>query len=371
MVFRALASVARFLTENLPVFSLVPLVLGSGLIGPAAHAQIVQPELQSIVVKSDGCHKSETVCVLPQDEIWIVRIEPCQEISNAQARDCAPSIRCPSKSCVLPPFAFVVRQLIESQWQASDLDQLRAAHQNDLSRTSILMAHGNNTDESWAITRGTQFYKYILYPEGQCRAPVRFIILDWPSDQMLKRLLMDYKFKSRLSVELGADVATLLSELGGRKPLLVGYSLGAQLMLSAIQNISAGGAMSCDFGCECLADEGYQVALIAPALNGEFARRYLTGICCDPLVERAIVFENRRDRLVRASRLVAWRMTGRDANTTSFWELEQEGKLAGTRFEFCDITDEVRPRHSLVNYDKSTSVQQKTLELLREIADAP
>ena len=342
---------------------------------------------QSITVNADGCHPAETICILPQDEVWIVRISACDGSCNsgntstgiqiAGQRGCSKNT-CSAKSGLPSSFSYDVRQLVDSCWQDADLQGLYDYNLADPSHVTMVLTHGNNTNESWAITRGMQFYKYILYSTAACRPPIRLILLDWPSDRILTRPLPDYKIKSRLAVELGPHVATLLEPFGDRKPLLVGYSLGAQVLFSALSNCTsncrASTSQPIDLATNastdaCCASQGYRMEVIAPALDGKFACSCLTSLCCDPVIRRAVVFENGRDRVVRSSRFVARRACDTCFAATSFWDLRRKGLLEGSPFEFQDITREVRPRHALINYAKSPTIKSKTVELLLEVAN--
>ena len=319
---------------------------------PQNHIEVAAPcgMQQSITVKKTV--GTESILIDAKDEIWVVSAHQAPQFGGrkAQRDSCASGIE------------FETQSLVCSRWQPQSLSDLAFAHQSDPEHVTIMIVHGNNTDNEWALTRGMQFYDRIF---GKClngRPPVRLIILAWESQKVLPRPCLDYKLKSAKAVALGPNIGALLGELGGNRPVLVGYSLGAQVVLSTLTHIEGcGSSASCEF------QAGFHVAFIAPALEADFACEDLSAINNNPLIADAQIFVNRNDRAVLAAQLLNRQRCDNRSVEPSLVGLADKGRLDANRFQLHDVTREVRNRHSLVNYIESTTVQRC---MLRVVANA-
>ena len=297
---------------------------------------------QSVAVKN--LLGSETISVDPQDEIWIVSAHQV----------CKPGVlkaRCNKQSS---PIEFETKRLACNQWQPQGLSDLAYCHQSDLGHVTIILVHGNNTNEDWALTRGMQFYDRIFgqFPDG--RTPVRLVILAWESEKVLPRPCPDYKLKSARAVALGASVGAMLDQLGGDRPVLVGYSLGAQVVLSTLAQMAATESQA---SCEC--PSGFHVAIIAPALEADFACHDLVTINSNPLIDDAQIFVNRRDRLVKSAQALNRKRCDDRSAEPSLIRMADMGQLDSNRFRLHDVTREVRNGHSLINYIQSETLRNR------------
>ncbi len=309
---------------------------------PVCVEQAVEDESQSVTVKA--CIGTEAVSVQPQDEIWIVSTR-----QNAR------------KNC--EAIEFHTQRLQCSQWWSASLDNLAACHQSDPDHITVVIVHGNNTKDEWALTRGMQFYDR-MFGQVPCDRPaVRLVILAWESAQELPRPGPDYKIKSARAVALGAGVGSFLDTLGGDRPVLVGYSLGVQVVLSTLTHQASSIK---DLAGSC--GPGYQVGLIAPALDGNYACDCLQMIPTNPLIQRAEIFVNRHDRVVLAARVLNRKRCENRCTEPSLVGLADAGRLDASRFRLDDVTQEVRNRHSLVNYIQSSTVRNRVRQLVLNAA---
>jgi hypothetical protein len=303
---------------------------------------------QQVVIKT--CLGEETISVLPRDEVWLVSVR----------QDC-----CGTKGCddcqSTARYDFEAQRLIKGQWVPADLAGLVANHQSSDGLQTVVMVHGNNTDRRWAITRGMQFYDRLIGRVTACRPSVRMVILDWDSEQVCLRPLQDFKLKAARAAALGLPVAFLLEELDGPRPLLAGYSLGVQVILATVDRLSENANRSCHCG-------GYRMALIAPALDPDYACNDLAVIEQNSLIAEAELFCNTGDRLVRVSELISRKQNVDAAVEPSISRLFRSGSLDSTRFQRYDVAREVRNRHSLINYLASPKLKCKMLDLLRATA---
>ena len=305
---------------------------------------------QSVAVKN--LLGSESISVDPKDEIWIVSAHQVCKLGCLKAR-------CNKQTS---PIEFETKRLACNQWQTQELSDLAYCHQSDLGHVTIMLVHGNNTNEDWALTRGMQFYDRIF---GQCpdgRVPVRLVILAWESEKVLPRPCPDYKLKSARAVALGASMAALLNDLGGDRPVLVGYSLGAQVVLSTLTEMAASENVE-----SCKSRPQFHVAVIAPALEAGFACGDLAKIGCNPLIDDAQIFVNRRDRVVKSAQVLNRKRCEDRSAEPSLIGMADMGQLDSNRFRLHDVTREVRNRHSLINYIQSTKLRQ---QIRRVIANA-
>jgi hypothetical protein len=311
----------------------------------SAQPAAMQTELQTAICDSDcgssagqlaitsqSRHRELPVYVCPSDEIWLV---------SARQSHCAPSdlsrLQC--------------SRLENGEWNPVQLDELVRAHSTDKTKVTMIYVHGNRTSLQWASSRGLQFYKVAF--QTAKRPPMRFVIFACRSETERARFCVDYDIKSQRSVTVGKTFGKLLGRFEDREMVLGGYSLGAQVVLTALsqpelqfQDNRAG---------------KFRVAILAPALNPCFIQSDLIDYPQNPLVHQTEVFLNCDDCAVKLSEKIARR------RTKSSFRLQD---LAGSRgwglnpITIRNITGEVTKRHSIVNYGRSPSVNCKLAMLL-------
>lgn len=208
---------------------------------------------------------------------------------------------------------------------------------------TMVYVHGNFTDLGWSLQRGCEVYGK-LFRECPCRAPVRFIIWSWKTEREAGPVC-DFDIKLARSVEEGERLWTVLNQLPLQQPSVVGYSLGCQVILSALTQPAGGVATP------------WNVVLMAPALECHFAPR----LCDRPLTEDSVaeltVLTNSRDRALKYSRLrcLALDCHGEPLDQYSVLPLLGGGGLAPCVIE---ISREVGGRHAISRYYSSPTMNR-------------
>ncbi len=305
---------------------------------PGAATQSIK--IRKNVLGCQGCYQ-----VLPQDEIWVV-----------SARGCS----CDPGNVDL----IKVLKFENNNWQPSDLNALSISHQNDTGRTTMLYVHGNQTNYEYGITRGFQFYDN-LFVSHQCpRAPVRLVLWLWESERELPRLYSDYLVKSRRAVTMGKTLTKTLNALGNRQVALVGFSLGAQVVLSALEQMERG----CD--CDAAIDQKgkFNVALIAPATDPQYVCNVAGRNVRASVVSRSSIIINSDDRAVKAMRFVI-RHECPEARD-DFAKLARCNCLPLGQTQFFEVSQEICRKHAIRRYTKSPTVKREMCAVLDRTAAA-
>lgn len=280
--------------------------------------------------------------VRPQDEVWVI-----------SARECS---GCSDRSCLK------VEQLVDSQFHCRTLDALVNAHQTDRSRSTLLYVHGNLTDRQFGVARGVQFYETLFNGDDDlCPAPpVRMVLWLWKSEKELKRLYSDYLIKSRRSVEMSGPLSCTIEALGDCRMTVIGFSLGTQVVISALETLEARGACRMSPG-------GLKLGFIAPAVDPEFACRTSKTPTGSSVAERSTVFFNRHDRALRALRSIVWRECP-DAHIR-LPDLILSGRLPVGQTTLTDVTSQTCGKHSIKLYAGSETIRRDIHSMVRQVID--
>ena len=277
------------------------------------------------------------VTVEPQDEVWLL---------SARNVNCNPA----------DLSVIEVKQMVEGQWLTSSLAELTSAHSANRTLSTMIYTHGNNTDESWARSRGLQVYDKMFVTPGTSRPPVRFVIFAWRSEKE-EIGCGQYLAKSKRAVQVGKSLAAVLTQFDDRNIVLAGFSLGSQVVLAALDDK----AIQMEFD----SPGKYRVFLLAPALDGLFVNGTTSRSHSSEAVERAEIFNNSVDRALKASRFVSRKVLGRNGNLSISDLVDNQGlALAGIRLQ--DVADQVGRRHSVVRYSSRQVIQQEIQIMLRE-----
>ncbi len=164
----------------------------------------IQDGSQTLVIRNTRITKG-VMKVLPQDEVWLI---------SARESHLAP--------CDLS--LIKVEQLNCGRWMPSSLECLVDAHELDKTKSTLIYAHGNQTNLSWAKSRGLQFYSLALEETACQRPPVRYVIFAWKSERE-QHCAKDFILKSQRSEQLGITMAQILAQFPDRRIVLVGFSL--------------------------------------------------------------------------------------------------------------------------------------------------
>ena len=278
--------------------------------------------------------RTRMIEVCSRDDVWLV---------SARDSHCHPSdmslLEC--------------SRLVNGCWQSEELANLTNDHAQDKAKVTMIYVHGNRTNLKWAKSRALQFYDNSL---RSCeRPPLRFVVFAWKSEAEKARIIQDYKIKSNRSVTVGKAFYELLDHFDDRKMLLGGFSLGAQVVLSAMSEAELRTPSTTKAG-------QYQVAVIAPAINSDFSRASLAIYPQNSLVRHTDVFVSREDCAVKVSEAINRRTNSSGFNITDLVDYQ-----GGASVSVHDITCEVNRRHSIDNYGRSVSVVSRVCDLLNEV----
>ena len=222
-------------SPNLAQSTSVPIQTPQQVLGQPLRsiAEVVRGE-QTIRTRSGiGFRK---VRVRAQDEIWLV-----------SARDI--------DQCELS-----FERLSDGKWLSASMAELIQSHSTDPQKASLIYVHGNRTDDAYARSRGLQFYENMFNGEV-CSGPMRFVIFAWQSEREKIGGIADFRIKLDRSVELGPTFAEFLNQFEDRQLILTGFSLGSQIILSALVDLESREAMDQEQKIG-----KYRVALITPCL---------------------------------------------------------------------------------------------------------
>ncbi len=302
-------------------------------------------EIRKNVLGCRGCYQ-----ILPQDEIWVVSVRGCS---------------CDPENADL----IKVQKLENNSWQSSDLNALSNSHQTDTSRATMVYVHGNQTNYEFGITRGFQFYDNLFVNNPCPRTPVRLVLWLWESERELPRLYSDYLFKSRRAMTMGKTLTKTLNSLGNRQVAIVGFSLGAQVVLSSLEQMERA---QMEFGCDCEAamdqKQKFNVVLIAPALDPNYVCDVSDRFIESSFVSRSSIIVNSDDRAVKAMRFVI-RHECPEARG-GFAELVRCNSLPLGKTQFFEVSQEISRKHAIRRYTKSPTVQREMCAVLGRTAAA-
>ena len=324
----------KCLAQNSPVGRPAQAIVGAGQnvlnSGSSAVSMIAGP------VTIEDLVDCESVQIRPQDEVWII---------NARDSHCSP--------CSLESVR--VQRYCDQCWQESTLSDLTAEHLNRPELETVIYVHGNQTDQQYSISRGLRLYNNVFYCGTD--TPIRFVIFQWKSEKEISRTLQDYFVKSKRAIEIGRTLALVLQQFQNRNLTVIGYSLGTQVIVTAMREPTAEEAMN--------ADRGYRLALIAPALDCDYSNR-LGGCCLEfgSQVEHSQVFLNRCDRALKLSEMICRKKYGRHA--IGFEDVVDSSLVSLGMVEKFEVGAETGKKHSINRYSESPTLQCAINRLVSE-----
>lgn len=255
--------------------------------------------------------------------------------------------------------ALKVSQFVGGELTPRCLPDLTIAHASGDSRATMLYVHGNQTDKEWALFRGLQVYRNALTSQPELRAPVRFVIWSWRSESEKIRRYPDFQVKAERSMLVGETFAATLNQFNDHNLIVFGYSLGVQVVLSAFDSPSliweGSGSLS------------YQAIFAAPAINAKFiASHSLKRDQTPSIIERSVVFTNRKDRAIRAAQAIIRRQVPGEESTIE--GLSNAGKLLVGKVSAIDVSDEAGRGHRIEGYTRSRKLQQFIADFVNQSA---
>jgi hypothetical protein len=292
-------------------------------------------QLRNNVLGCQTCYN-----VLPQDEIWILSVRDCVcDLGNLDRVE--------------------VKQLVDNRFQPSSLDALTGAHLAAPQKTTLVYVHGNQTNYQYGVARGFQFYNNLFVKDRCPRPALRLVLWVWKSERELPRLYPDYLIKSQRAVAMGTTLTQTLNEFGNRNLALVGFSLGAQVILSSLEQMEQGSSPG-------PYNDKFHVAFIAPATDPNYICKVINRSATASQVRMSSVIVNRDDRAVKAMRLVVRRECPEARD--SFSKLARENHFPLGATEFFEVSQEVSCRHAIERYTKSPTVKRAMNRVIARVA---
>ena len=284
----------------------------------------------------DAHYGRPTSCaVRPQDQVWLVN-------SRELARH-----DCPAES-------LKIYQACDQVWCRTDLTSFIHHQPDGVHRETVIFVHGHHTNLMYAQVRGWQAYQ-ALVGGNRCAPPVRFVIWAWPSDTEHQNHLQSLH-KSDLH---GFFLARLLFRLDpSDRVSLFGYSLGARVVLGALQ-LANGGLVDGHGIAECGQYQlsPYRVTLVAPAINCDCMATGNTHERACGLIDRLQLVYNSSDIVLKL-----YRLADRDHHQPALGIL---GITSSTQcsnaisIQQCNARQLLHKRHSIVYYWAQSSLVQQ------------
>ncbi len=233
--------------------------------------------------------------------------------------------------------AFEINFYDGSQFRSATLSHLSHELREGEPMATVIYAHGYRTDACYAQKRGLEVYRNAIAAVPR-PLPIRFVIWSWQTEKE-SRIPKDFREKSDHSVFEGQRLARFLEEMGLGQGILIGYSMGAQVIVSALSHLSDALAMP----------TAWNVVLVAPVL----APASCCEVSCtdlDRLVQTFSLLTNRSDRALKGARRLN-RLSHRSALDQN--SLPSALRLAPGKLSVIDTSHEVGAQHNIGRYSQS------------------
>ncbi len=289
----------------------------------------------------------------PQDEIWLISTRKIQSPDEMADRKFRAKLQNENSSGgQLECF-----RIVNQQWQTADIGNLFACHTSNQTLNTFVFVHGNRTTEFWSQRRGKQVYQ-ALFGNVQNSPPVRFVIWSWPSERLWNPI-DDFEVKMRRALFEGQLFSSFLGRLDSKHPVaLMGYSMGAQVIFTALANLPD--------GSEILADPSpqnkYRLSVVAPVNDCRWPVAESEAIKTAQHIDSLMVFRNPGDRAIKAYQLYC-RTQVFGPCRTNIRGIEALRLDSGRYCEF-DVSSEVGNEHNMIGYVQSTIIQANSRRLV-------
>ncbi|HET6881318.1 MAG TPA: hypothetical protein VFI31_14245 [Pirellulales bacterium] len=187
-------------------------------------------------------------------------------------------------------------------WRPASPDELLAPQRAPL--TTVVLVHGNDTDDGWARSRGLGLYEALERGGG---APFRLIVWSWPAEYVAGGFRHDARVKAERADSDAFYLAQFISELSSDVPVqLLGYSLGARVVTGGLHLLAGGSLAGTTF--EPASNQGrplIRATLIAAAIDDDWllpGRRH--GLALS-VADHLVVWVNHNDRVLRWYRFLS------------------------------------------------------------------
>ena len=242
------------------------------------------------------------------------------------------------------------------QWLASDTAAFQASAVPGV--PTIVLIHGNGTDEDWAVRHGNELYG--LMKQHACGRPFRLIVWSWPADREVRRIRHDVQIKVCRSDVEAYYLARVLPNLPKGMPLsLVGYSLGCRTASGALHLLAGGSVTGRKLSSEVLSAWNHggprpiRVMMVAAAMDANWLEPCSPRGLAPLAVERILVVKNGCDRILK------WysRLYGRHGPEA----LGHVGPTStvGGKLDVIDVSCAVGRKHDFDRYQESSPVYQR------------
>lgn len=226
--------------------------------------------------------------LLPQDEspanqLWLINTRRLPRAGRQPSNQPAPQIE---------------RYGADGQWARASLAELNAAYDPRLA--TVLLVHGNHTDEPTAISKGLTAFRALTEPSSETR-PLRLLVWSWPTDFIPGTVRRDARVKAEWADDEAFYLARFVADLDRREAVtLVGYSFGARAISGALHLLGGG-----SFGERRLPSTGtderapLRAVLLAAAVDDDWllpGHRHGRALAA---VERMVITVNPQDRVLR------------------------------------------------------------------------
>lgn len=217
------------------------------------------------------------------NQLWLINTRRLPRTGRQHGKEPAPQID---------------RYDANGKWSRVTLAELNAAFDPRLA--TVLLVHGNHTEEQTAISKGLAAYRALTAPTPDAR-PVRLLIWSWPTDFIPGGVRRDARVKAEWAEDESYYLARFVTGLDPRESVtLVGYSFGARAISGALHLLGGGKLDDRQLAKVEMGDRApLRAVLLAAAVDDDWllpGHRHGRALTA---VERMVVTVNPQDRVLR------------------------------------------------------------------------
>jgi esterase/lipase superfamily enzyme len=300
---------------------------------PAARAGIVDPAF------SDDRQEMSAAPQIAESQLWLVstRRLPHGPVNSARR--------------LLPD----VSRYEPSGWQPASHDWILP--RSDKRLKTVIVVHGNDTDDPTARSRGLAMYQSLAQSAGQ---PFRLIVWSWPADAIPGTWRQDVRVKAERADSDSYYLAQFISDVESPEPVhVVGYSLGARVIAGGLHLLGGGSLAGRAFDSHSDRSRApIHTVLMAAALDDDGflpGRRYGRAMS---VVDRMVLLVNPQDRVLRWYRFLS---PGNGATALGAGGIASPGSLGQLRqkVEQVNVNSYVGGQHGWSSYASSPQILEQ------------
>lgn len=235
--------------------------------------------------------------------------------------------------CDVDPALLPCQKFCGGCWSESSFDQLESSGGQQLQ--TVVFVHGYRTDLEAAQETGVRLYRNLFGNECRQSGPIRLVIWAWKTEMETCRPLQDFNRKTERAMSLKDTFARTLTRLGPAPPVVIAYSLGTQVVVSAAAQ------------SDRYRGTPFELAVIAAATDCGFSSHCHELSQCGNIA-RTTVFLNEGDRAIRVARLACRVTHGRMFQPFEDFAPGYSSQLGS--IELIDITGQASRKHSIIRY---------------------